>query len=202
MDECDLTELKVRIEALLFSSKTPLRIVDIASILNADRTLVRKGMRSLLGDYRRRNTAIEIIKSNGRFLLRLKPEYDEVVRPVVPPELDRSAIKTMAYIAYYQPIRKGEIVARFGTKVYRDLNLLEEKDLIRTKGKGKGKVLVTGPRFAEYFGLKSSKPEHVRAWIAEKLGGEPAPGKIEEGPPPRENPPDEKTITDSNDGSA
>jgi segregation and condensation protein B len=173
MQEEGQPELKARVEAVLFSSKSPLRLADIASVLNEDRVQVRTAMRSLLGDYRRRNTAIEILKSNGKYLLRLKPRYDETVRPIVPTELDRGAIKTMAYIAYYQPIRKSELVQKFGNKVYEDLKLLEGKDLVRTKGRTNARVLVTGSKFAEYFGLKSSRPEQVKAWIAEKLGVEP-----------------------------
>jgi len=184
MEEDELPELKARVEAVLFSSKAPLRIADIASVLNEDRVLVRKAMRSLRGDYKRRNTAIEMLKSNGRYMLMLKPQYDDIVRPIVPMELDRGAMKTMAYIAFYQPIKKSDLVQKFGNRVYDDLKVLEEKALVRSKARGKGKVLMTGSRFSEYFGLKSSRPEQVKAWIAEKLGVAPSkPGPETEAQP-------------------
>jgi len=179
MEEGELPELKARVEAVLFSSKGPLRIADIASVLYEDRVQVRKAMRSLRGDYRRRNTAIEILKSNDKYLLRLKPKYDDAVRSIVPLEIDRGAIKTVAYIAYYQPLKKGDLVEKFGNRVYEDLRALEGKGLVRTKGRGKVKHLVTGPKFAEYFGLKSSRPDEIKAWIAGKLG---VPAKQDEPP--------------------
>lgn len=182
--EDDLPAVKTKIEAILFSSKVPLRIVDLSHILELDRRVVRRAMRSLRGDYRRRNTALEIFKSNGKYMLRLRSGYEDIARQVTSVDMDRRTITVMAYIALYQPIAQSDVVRRFGTRAYGHIRTLEERRLVRWRRHGNTKILVTGPKFAEHFGLKSSSPRHVKAWIAEKLGVDVPGGGKDPAPPP------------------
>jgi len=73
--------------------------------------------------------------------------------------LSRSALETLAIIAYKQPVTKVEIDAIRGVDT--NLKPLIEKNLIQIKGRqdGPGRPLLYGTTsyFLEYFGLKSLK---------------------------------------------
>lgn len=60
---------KLVVEGVLFSADRPLRIVDIEEATGMDRGLVRKVVRRLASDYRRRNTSLEVVKVGSRWTM-------------------------------------------------------------------------------------------------------------------------------------
>ena len=73
--------------------------------------------------------------------------------------LSKSAMETLAIIAYKQPLSKLEIESLRQVNVDGVINTLEEKDLVRVIGRkktpGRPKVYGTTRKFLEYFGLRS-----------------------------------------------
>jgi segregation and condensation protein B len=67
--------------------------------------------------------------------------------------LTKGPLRTLSYVAYYQPVLQTNVVEARGSHVYRHLKLLEEQNLIMRTGTGKTKVIRTTNSFADYFGL-------------------------------------------------
>jgi segregation and condensation protein B len=167
--------LREKIEALLFSAPKPVRSAEIAELCVVSKEEARSALRSLKADYRKRRTGLEIVKIDGRYQMRVRRGAEEAARLVSPTDISRELLKTVTVIAYFQPALQSELVDMVGSKAYDHVRELEERKLIRSVPYAQTKVLATGSAFAEYFGLRTGKPEDVRKWVAKRLGRE-APG--------------------------
>jgi segregation and condensation protein B len=67
--------------------------------------------------------------------------------------LTKGPLRTLSFIAYYQPVLQTKVVETRGSHAYRHMKLLEEQNLIAKQGSGRTKVVRTTPFFADYFGL-------------------------------------------------
>ncbi|MCX8173612.1 MAG: SMC-Scp complex subunit ScpB [Thermoplasmata archaeon] len=174
-------QLSLVIEALLFSSGREMSVREIAQMLGLEEKDVRKGCRELVQRYRKANTAIEIGRVGTRFVMRLRPEFVGVAVPVAMPELEKDEIKTLALIAFYQPLKQSVLSKMVGSKVYEHIEKLKRMELIKTKKSGATFTLTTTRKFLVYFGIPSAKKEEIRKWVASKVGIE---LKQEDVPPP------------------
>ena len=96
---------KMRIvEAILFSSEKPLRVGEIAKIAGMESSEVSKAMKKLRKEYEDREGAIEIARIGNKYVMQLKNEYVEYGYAMGKKELRDDVLKTLAVIAYYQPI--------------------------------------------------------------------------------------------------
>jgi len=153
------------VEAVLFSSTdalTPNKIAKISSINVED---VKLALKELVEEYNQRNSAIEIVKIGSRYLMRVKPEYYPYVERFVEKDLDKGSLRTLAVIAFKQPIMLSRLAKIRGNKCYEHVKKLKEMGLIRAERKGRSSILTTTKEFAIYFGLKSDKPEDIKEFL-------------------------------------
>jgi len=151
-------DMIAKIEAALYSSGRPLDPSELAKVAGtaSERKAVAivreisKGINSSLN-------AIEIVEYPGpRFAMQLKAQYTPVARRFATrPLLSRAALKTLSYIAYFQPIASSELVLRRSSTVYQHLRELEEVGFISGERQGRSRLYRTTGRFAEYFGLST-----------------------------------------------
>src|SRR5256712_13435321 len=99
-----------------------------------------------------------------------RTKYSERARAFAPAEIDRDILKTVALIAYHQPILQSDLFDMIGAKVYEHTKALEELGLISRKPSGRSLSLATTRYFAEFFGLKSTDREGIRKLMAHKAG--------------------------------
>jgi segregation and condensation protein B len=162
---------EARIEAALYASGRPLNLEELAragglsstrSALRITRRVAHRINSSLL--------AVEVVELPGeRFAMQLKAEYNSVARrfatrPLVP----ESHLKTLSYVAYFQPITATEVARRRGSQAYRHLKSLEEMGLVTSEKQGRTKVYTTTRLFAEYFGL-SPDPQVMKRQLSSLL---------------------------------
>jgi segregation and condensation protein B len=158
------------IEGVIFSSDRPLRIIDIEEATGFPRGHVRKALRRLASDYRRRNTSLEVVKVGSRWTIQVKREYTPSARAVAAPEVDPKFLRTLALIAYHQPVLQSDLQEMIGPKVYDHVRELKALGLINAKRKGATKELTTSQRFPEYFGIESARREDIKRFIAKQVG--------------------------------
>ncbi len=155
--------LKRQVEAILFAAEGPLDVSEIRACLGeVAREDVRGTLKSLAREYADRS--FFLFESGGRWQLRTRPEYAEVVTrqfATKPRSLSKAAIETLAIVAYKQPCTRAEINAARGTDSSSIVTALKEKDLIMVSGQRKevGSPLEfrTTPKFLEVFGLATLK---------------------------------------------
>ena len=146
---------KAFVEAALFVSADPVKAKDVADTVGLDTQRVMSLLGELQEEYRLRGAGIEIVESNGSWVMRPRPEYEQSLTTLIPEtDLSRPVIKTLALIAYEQPIKQSYVVKIRGTRAYCYIRQLLDLGLIEGRRKGNTKILSTTPRFKEYFRLR------------------------------------------------
>lgn len=160
----DNTNVKVVIEAMLFSSEKPLVIEQMRKVLDGlNPTDIRAIIDEMQKEYEQSNRGIRIIEIAGGFQmttpLALAPFLKKLYKEKKQEKLSRPALETLAIIAYKQPVTKTEIESLRNVNVDGVMSSLLEKELIRVSGRkkipGRPYVFGTTRQFLECFGLKS-----------------------------------------------
>jgi segregation and condensation protein B len=149
-------EIRARIEAALYSSGRALdaeQLARAAGISSKKRAMdeakaIQLRVKSML-------SAIEVVEYPGqRYAMQLKAEYTNVARKfATKPLLSKAALRTLSFIAYFQPISSADLALRRGSQAYDHVKDLEEVGFIAWERKGRSKLYKTTVEFSEYFGL-------------------------------------------------
>jgi segregation and condensation protein B len=147
-----------RIEAALYAAGRPLDAEQLARA--AGITSVRRAVsiaRDIAERVKLNFRAIEVVEYPGqKFAMQLKPEFTQLARKFATrPLLSKGALRTLSYIAYFQPVKASDLVLKRSTSVYSHLKELEGIGFIVGERQGRTKVYRTTERFAEYFGLST-----------------------------------------------
>ena len=151
------------IEALIFSAETPLTVEKIEPIFpDLKKDEIVNLVQKLVREYHERHGGICIQEVAGGFRFQTKIEmapWITKLKAVRPPSLSRSAMETLAVVAYRQPIVKADIDRIRGVDTGGALKGLLEKKLLRIVGRkdvpGKPIIYGTTRKFLEVFNLKS-----------------------------------------------
>jgi|SRR5271157_180830 len=186
-----LDDLVFQVEAVLFASGKPLAVKEIADALGLeDYRPVQRAVRTLEQTYGNRQSALEVRRVGDRYALQLQEKYVPTVHSVTPVEMTPRTLRALTLIAYHQPILQSNLVRMIGDVAYEEVQRLRGIGLIHTEPKGSTLELTTTRRFAEYFGIASTRPEEIRRFLEQKLGVAPTmpppegPGPEEGVPPP------------------
>lgn len=153
------------IEAALFAAGKALSLKDLSRLSGLSEEGVRAQAEELIGDYVERGSGIEIRCFEDRYVMQVRASLARDVISVAPKEIDAPLIRTLAIIAYKQPLKQSALAEIRGNKSYSHVKELEQMGLISAKKKGRTKILTTTKGFAEYFGLGSDSPEFVRGMV-------------------------------------
>lgn len=154
-------EMVARVEAALYASGRPLDADQLARV--AGTSSQRKAVtiaREIAKTVNASMQAVEVVEYPGpRFAMQLKGQYNQVARRFATrPLLSKAALRTLSFIAYFQPISSAELVLRRSSTVYQHLKELEEVGFITGQRQGRTNAYTTTGRFAEYFGLSVDLP--------------------------------------------
>ena len=153
--------LKSVVESLLFISDVPLTIDRLCAILEEyERRDVLVAVDRLREEYAHDGRGIYLAEVAGGYQLRSRPENADFIRRLIRGKtfrFSRSALETLAMIAYRQPITRTEVEYLRGVDTGGVLKTLLEKKMIRILGKkdipGKPLIYGTTREFLEVFNL-------------------------------------------------
>ena len=157
-------DVKAVLEALLFVSGEPLSVERCTAILGqVTKSQVQASLRELQQDYQQEGRALQVVQVAGGYRLATKEQFAPWIRRLdkakAPAKLSRSAVESLAIIAYRQPIVRGEIEKIRGVETSGVLRTLLERKLVRMVGRkdepGRPIMYGTTKHFLEHFGLKS-----------------------------------------------
>ncbi len=163
--------LELKVEAILFASGHPLSVSELGEKLGEpDFRVVQRAVRHLARTYENRQTSLEVRRVGDRYALQVREEFLPTAQTVQPMEMEPRTLKALTLIAYHQPMLQSFLVKMAGETAYHDVAELVSLGLVRAEPKGSTLELGTTARFAEYFGIGSSRPEEIRQFLAGKLG--------------------------------
>ncbi|MBN1280803.1 MAG: SMC-Scp complex subunit ScpB [Candidatus Thermoplasmatota archaeon] len=186
------------VESVLFSAGKPVGLEEIQETTGLAPKQVTEAIDNLMQSYnvdRKTETSIEIIKAGNKFTMQVKRHFIDQSLMVAKPEIKNDLLKTLALIAFHQPVKQSNLRHMIGERVYEDVDQLIGMHLIHSMPHGSTEVLTTTRLFPEYFGIDSTKPEEIREFLAKKVIGHiatPKPVNTEEkDDEPRDPEPDE-----------
>lgn len=160
-----LMDAKPIIEAALFMSGRWMSLEDLARVAGtASMDDVKRMLAELQREYGERG--IVLIESNERYRMEVRPEIRDKVYYLAPePELTPALMKTLAFIAYSQPISQSEVAKIIGNRTYDYIQELKKKGFVEAKKKGRTKLLHTTGHFNKYFAINPEelKRQHEKA---------------------------------------
>jgi segregation and condensation protein B len=173
-------ELKLILEALLFSAQKPLSLKELRDVFAAavehaegDGTVralkkVKEGeltaaLEQLAQEHEQAQRSYRLTCVAGSWQFVTQPEYAPWLKALVghklrPPRLSQPALETLAIIAYRQPITRAEMEQVRGVSVDGVMQTLVERGLVEQVGRaevvGRPMTYGTTSLFLEYFGLR------------------------------------------------
>lgn len=155
-------EIKAAVEAVLFLRAERVTIEELVDILDVGLLEIKPVMKELLMEYNQKKRGLQILETEGAYVMCTRPEYAGILarldRPVRK-RLTPAALETLAVIAYQQPVTRAEIEKIRGVRVDKIINNLLEKGLIMEAGQkpvvGKPVLYRTTEEFLRVFGLIS-----------------------------------------------
>ena len=155
----DRLEKEKILEAALFMSPKPLTLDELNSIAqNQSRLETKAMMAELINFYSSRKSALEVVELPVGYQMRVKEDYEDYVSHFAQNTMfNRGVMKTLAFIAYKQPISQSVVVKYRNNKAYDHLKMLFDEGLIKKEAKGRTFVLTTTTKFIEYFGKDFGK---------------------------------------------
>jgi len=163
-DEAAAAEIAATVEAILFTTDSPLSAEKIAQIAELpSRRDVRTAIEVLNERYQRAGCVFRIEPIAGGYQMLTLPEYHDVVSRLFRARsewrLSQAAMETLAIVAYRQPILRADVEAIRGVACGEVLRGLMAKQLVRIAGRaevlGRPMLYGTTKRFLEVFGLNS-----------------------------------------------
>ena len=174
-------ELKLILEALLFSAQKPLSLKELRDVFAAavehaegDETAralkkvkeaeLTTALEELAKDHEAAQRSYRLTCVAGSWQFVTQPEYAPWLKALVghrlrPPRLSQPALETLAIIAYRQPLTRAEMEQVRGVSVDGVMQTLIERGLVEQLGRaevvGRPMTYGTTSLFLEYFGLRS-----------------------------------------------
>ncbi|MGZ4911503.1 MAG: SMC-Scp complex subunit ScpB [Halobacteriota archaeon] len=151
------------VEAALFVAGRPLTLNELESIIGPG-VDIEGLVASLVAEYQRRG-AIEVVRTSDDVVMQVKTEYADAVRTIAQRDLETPVLRTLAVIAYHQPITQSKVAEIRGNKAYGHVHELEARKLIEAVPHGRTRMLRTTRTFVEYFGFETENLEEIKERI-------------------------------------
>lgn len=153
------------IESLLFVSGEPMKLKQIAEILESSVGYTKKVLKEMMFNYEDSNRGIKLVNMNDEYQLVTKADNSEYVLKILKNShrqaLSQASLETLAIIAYKQPITRVDIDEIRGVKSESAINRLLEKNLIKEAGRldapGRPTLFATTDEFLKHFNLQNLK---------------------------------------------
>ena len=146
--------LKQKVEAVLYLKGQPMNLVAIAAALVCEIEDAEMGLIDLISEYAHRDSALEIVETDAGFSLRLRSEFEDLVHKLIPVDIGRGALRTLAAIALKKNIVQSELIELRGAGAYQHVQELVEQGFVKKKRQsegGRSSVLQVTAKFHQYF---------------------------------------------------
>lgn len=150
-----MTRRATTIEAILYLKAQPLTLAEIAEFASCDREEAEEGLLDLMADYAHRDTALEVVETPSGYSLQLREDFQNLVQSLVPADIGKGALRTLAVIALKGPIMQSDLINLRGSSAYDHVRDLVEQGFVRKRRRSDGRSfwLQVTDKFHQYFQL-------------------------------------------------
>ena len=135
----------------------PITKKDLSEITNSDINSINDAIKDLKNKYSNPKSAIELNAVNNSFSLELKSSLNEFVDDLLPSDLKKSELRTLATIAIKKKILQSDLILLRGSGAYDHIKeLLEKKFIVKRKQKdGRSYWLSLSEKFFQTFAVSN-----------------------------------------------
>lgn len=159
----DNFDIKPILEGIFFVSDSPVRLETLVEILpESNKEEILQGIGRIKIEYEDSSKGVELVEVAGGYQFRTKTRWAEWInrlKKAKTVKLSRSALETLAIIAYRQPIIRPAIEEIRGVDSGWVVRTLLEKGLVKMMGRkdlpGRPMIYGTTRSFLELFGLNT-----------------------------------------------
>lgn len=157
---------KAKVEALLFATNG-LTVEEISKRTGLKKKEIEKILEELEMEYLDESKGVHVINEGDVWKMSVKPEHTPNIKDLLPPEIPKGVIKTLAIIAAKKPIKQSTVVKIRGNKAYGHIKKLEKLGFITSEKHGTTQMLDLTEKFFDYFQVveselkKQIKPEDM-----------------------------------------
>ena len=166
----DISEAKTVLETALLCAHEPLSVDGMRRLFSdnedgSNSAFGRDDIERMLAQLREdwAGKGVEVVRLSTGWRFQSRPEmkrYLDRLNPEKPPKYSRATLETLAIIAYYQPVTRGDIEDIRGVTVNsQTIRMLEERGWVDTIGHrdvpGRPSLLATTKQFLDDLGLTS-----------------------------------------------
>ncbi len=175
----DDSELKLKIEALLFSAGKRVELEFISNVVaQANINLIKKALLDLKKDYEERDSSLMIVEDGSSWKIIVKEKYAPIVRKIVADtELSKTVMETLAVIAWKSPVLQSEVIRIRTNKAYDHIEELINTGFVTKEKKGRSFILKITEKFYNYFDVEGK--EDIRN-VFSKIKEKPVQRKVDE----------------------
>ncbi len=165
----DYEKDKATVEALLFATNG-LTVGEILKKTKLRKQEVEKILEELEMEYLKESKGVHIIKEGEVWKMSVKPEHTHDIKDILPPEMPKGLIKTLAIIAAKKPIKQSTIIKIRGNKAYGHIKKLEKLGFLTSEKYGTTQMLDLTEKFFSYFSVVESEfKQQVSPEIKKKI---------------------------------
>ncbi len=168
-------EKKGILEAALFMSPDPLGIDKLSNLIGMGLSDTLAILNELIQEYQER-PGVEIVRiEGGKYKMQVRAEYLPYVKDLATTlEMSKAVLRTLALIAFRQPIKQSDVVKIRGNKAYDHIKELMDKGFVKSRKHRNTLLLETTRKFEEYFGPVNTKlPADQRKLVEYEDSGDP-----------------------------
>lgn len=161
-------KLATKIEAIIYIKGRPLSIEEIFACLHqqdpesskiseGERSDIEDSLIELMNEYAHRDSALEIVETEAGYSLQLKNDYEYLLQELVPAELGKGALRTLAAVALKNPILQTELIDLRGSSAYQQVAELVNLGFVRKREQENGRSywLEVTNKFHQYFEISN-----------------------------------------------
>ncbi len=156
-----MSDLKFRLESILFSAGQKVSIDELSRLTKErDFERIKQALHELRLELEQKGGSLMLANEGEFWKMTVREKYLPFVRKIVTQtELPKSAIETLAVVAFKAPVLQSKIISIRTNKAYKHLDFLEEDGYITREKKGRTKLIKLTKTFFEYFDLP---PEELK----------------------------------------
>ena len=143
------------LEAALYLAGRPVPLPELAQVTGLETAEIGALIKELQDKYRQFFSCFEIVELPGKkFVFQVRAEIAESVKEItLQPILSVAELRTLAMIAYQQPVLQSTVVKVRGQQSYAHIKSLIRNGFVKSSRMKQTLELRTTPMFSDYFGL-------------------------------------------------
>lgn len=161
IDELKQKENLKKLEAIFFVSGRFLSMQELISLSDLNPIIIQNLINQLIEKYNLNDSALELVEKNSSWKMDVRKEYSYLVNKLATgsAEFSKGEQKTLAIVAFKQPIKQSVIIKIRGNKAYEHIKKFAELNLIKKKKIGHTSELTLSDEFYDYFNV--AEPEEI-----------------------------------------